>query len=58
VFRDLDLEFPRDHPHNQGWLRLFRQLPGSPLVRATWDVSRDSYSPRFQRFWKIELGPQ
>jgi hypothetical protein len=50
VFIDLDLEQDDGHPHNAGWMTIFRKWKQQPSVRAAWEASKANYGRRFQRF--------
>jgi hypothetical protein len=50
VFIDLDLEHDADHPHNAGWMAIFRHWMRNPSIARTWEASRINYGRRFQRF--------
>ena len=54
VFLDLNLEDPqqRNHPHNAGWLQLFRKWVATPAFRDAWNVARSTYGRRFHRFYE------
>ena len=53
VYLDLNLEDPkqRNHPHNDGWLRLFRKWVVTDAFRDTWVVASTTYGKRFQKFY-------
>jgi len=53
VYIDLQLDDPvqRAHPHNAGWLNLFRQWAGSAEFRDAWKVAGDTYGMQFQKFY-------
>jgi hypothetical protein len=50
VFLDLNLEIDGAHPHNAGWMTIFRKWKDTPAVRSAWRVSKDNYGRRFQHF--------
>ena len=50
VFLDLDLERDAAHPHNAGWMAIFRNWVRHDAVQSAWEASRHSYGRRFQRF--------
>ena len=50
VFLDLDLESEDDHPHNQGWITIFREWVKHPQFKAAWSATARGYGERFQRF--------
>ncbi len=54
VYLDLQLDDPiqRDHPHNAGWLTLFRQWAVSDAFRDAWAIAEETYGKRFQEFYK------
>lgn len=58
VFRDLDLESQQDHPHSEGWMRIFRRWAAQPAVRDAWSVVRSTYGIRFRNFYDAELTPR
>jgi hypothetical protein len=51
VYLDLDLENDRDHPHNSGWITIFKRWKGHPAVVAAWTASQDDYSRPFRWFY-------
>jgi hypothetical protein len=51
VFLDLDLEHDADHPHNAGWMAIFKQWKQQKSVTQAWDAAHTSYGRRFQRFF-------
>ncbi|MGH9310010.1 MAG: hypothetical protein ACRD1U_11590 [Vicinamibacterales bacterium] len=50
VFLDLGLEHDSQHPHNAGWMTIFRRWTEHAAVCEAWQASRHSYGRRFQRF--------
>jgi len=56
VFQDLDLEIMSDHPHNEGWMNIFRGWAGDKRFRNAWEITRDNYDNRFRVFCNKELG--
>jgi len=56
VFRDMDLETMADHPHNEGWMNIFRGWAGDRQFRQVWEATRDNYDIRFRNFCEKELG--
>jgi hypothetical protein len=59
VFVDLNMDEERSHPHNAGWIEIFRGWAKSPRLQAVWQDSGQTYSSRFQRFCErtLELKP-
>jgi hypothetical protein len=55
VFSDLNLDEDAKHPHNEGWIRMFRRWVKSPVLMAVWYDSSRSYSERFQAFCHYTL---
>jgi hypothetical protein len=56
VFQDLDLEIMSDHPHNEGWMNIFRDWAGDEHFQKAWEITRDNYDNRFRIFCNKELG--
>jgi len=56
VFQDMDLETMADHPHNEGWMNMFRRWVDDRRFRHVWKVTRDNYDIRFRNFCEKELG--
>jgi hypothetical protein len=54
VYLDLQLDDPiqRDHPHNAGWLTLFRQWAVNDAFRDAWTIAEQTYGKRFHEFYK------
>jgi Patatin-like phospholipase len=50
VFIDLNLERDGQHPHNAGWMAIFRNWMRHEAVLSAWKASRESYGRRFRRF--------
>jgi hypothetical protein len=52
VFLELNFEVDEyfKHPHNEGWLNLFKLWAKSPTVQKTWEINRLTYSTRFREF--------
>jgi hypothetical protein len=55
VFQDLDLETMADHPHNEGWMNIFRRWAKDPHFKKTWKAASRSYDSRFRTFCRKEL---
>lgn len=55
VYADLDLEQNYDHPHVGGWMKVFKQWASQPTFHRTWEISRTTYAPRFQNFYRDRL---
>jgi len=55
VFLDLNLEDPKqlNHPHNAGWLQLFRDWAATEAFRDAWEVAGKTYGKRFQKFYEL-----
>jgi len=52
IFIDLDLEHASDHPHNKGWMAIFRQWRKLDAVKRAWTATQPNYGRRFQ--WFVE----
>ena len=55
VFIDLNMDEEPNHPHTQGWIKIFRRWVKSPMLTAVWQDSSRSYSERFQAFCHYTL---
>jgi hypothetical protein len=55
VYADLDLEQNYDHPHVEGWMRVFRSWAREPSFQRTWELSQNTYASRFRRFYEDRL---
>jgi hypothetical protein len=56
VFEDLKLETMAEHPHNEGWMNMFREwAKENPRFRQTWEVLRVNYDIRFRSFCEKEF---
>ncbi|HUS07969.1 MAG TPA: hypothetical protein VMZ52_16820 [Bryobacteraceae bacterium] len=57
VYMDLNLasEAQREHPHNQGWMRIFRYWKSTPAFQQTWDDFRNTYGEQFRSFYEHYL---
>jgi hypothetical protein len=55
IFQDLDLETMADHPHNEGWMNIFRGWAKDPRFKKAWENASSSYDNRFRNFYKKEL---
>ncbi|HUE86325.1 MAG TPA: patatin-like phospholipase family protein [Vicinamibacterales bacterium] len=51
VYLDLDLDEDREHPHNAGWIAIFRRWKEHQAVQTAWAASKTSYSRRFRWFY-------
>jgi len=56
VFQDMDLETMADHPHNEGWMNMFRGWASDRQFRKAWKATKDNYDIRFRNFCEKELG--
>ena len=56
VYIDLELDENLDHPHNAGWMRIFRQWIDGKEFKEAWEASRETYSKRFRHFCASEFG--
>jgi hypothetical protein len=52
VYIDLDLDNDRDHPHNSGWITIFKRWKRHPAVDQAWAASEDDYSRPFRWFYR------
>ena len=52
VYIDLDLDNDRDHPHNSGWISIFKRWKRHPAVVDAWAASEDDYSRPFRWFYR------
>ncbi|MEI6269562.1 MAG: patatin-like phospholipase family protein [Methylococcaceae bacterium] len=55
VYLDLNLEDTWDDDDNKGWMELYKQWAKSSNLIATWDLTKATYSERFQSFWDRKL---
>jgi hypothetical protein len=55
VYLDLNLEDTWDDDDNKGWMELYKQWAKSSNLIATWDLTKATYSARFQSFWDRKL---
>jgi glycerophosphoryl diester phosphodiesterase len=55
VYADLDLEHNWDHPHVEGWMKVFRRWARQPEFRQTWQTSEGTYAERFRNFYNDRL---
>ena len=55
IFFDLNMDEEPDHPHTQGWIKMFRSWVKSPVLQAVWRDSWKSYGERFQAFCHYTL---
>jgi Patatin-like phospholipase len=56
VFLALRLDDFWDHPDNRGWAVSFSTWAKSPIFRAVWAISRETYGIRFGYFCEQRLG--
>ena len=40
-----------NHPHNAGWLKLFREWVATEAFRDAWEVASQTYGKRFRNFY-------
>ena len=54
LYSDLNLEskLEREHPHNQGWLKIFDHWVQQPIFRETWRNTQSMYAQRFRDFYE------
>jgi predicted acylesterase/phospholipase RssA len=55
VYADLDLESNWDHPHVEGWMRVFKRWVNLPEFQRTWKISECTYADRFRNFYNERL---
>jgi hypothetical protein len=55
VFEDLELETMADHPHNEGWVSMFRDWAEDQGFKSAWNVVKGNYDIRFRIFCKREF---
>ena len=55
VYADLDLEHNWNHPHVEGWMKVFRRWARQPEFDRTWKISQDTYAERFRNFYNDRL---
>lgn len=55
IFQDLELETTTDHPHNEGWVSMFRDWAHDPNFCRVWEDVRDNYDIRFRNFCNKEF---
>ncbi len=55
VFQDLELETMAEHPHNEGWMSMFRDWAEDDSFKITWKVVRENYEIRFRNFCEKEF---
>src|SRR3989442_9943297 len=58
VYVDLHLDEPAQliHPHNQGWVTLFKQWAKSERFQGAWKVAAPTFGGRFRDFCLREIG--
>lgn len=54
VFTDLNLESDAEqkHPHNAGWIEIFKHWVQQEIFQRTWAKTKENYSRRFQVFYE------
>jgi hypothetical protein len=55
IFNEARLEILDEHPHNEGWMSIFRQWARSPRLQETWRLVGPNYDERFRRFCETRL---
>jgi hypothetical protein len=57
VYMDLNLasEEQRQHPHNQGWMRIFRYWKSTPAFQQGWHDVQNTYGEQFRSFYENYL---
>ncbi len=55
VYADLDLERHWQHPHAEGWMRVFRGWAKHPTFRRAWRIAEPTYAERFRNFYNDRL---
>jgi Patatin-like phospholipase len=55
VFLDLELETMADHPHNEGWMNLFRDWAKDESFQKNWNAVQANYDIRFRYFFYKEF---
>jgi len=58
IYIDLDLEANADHPHNAGWIQIFRAWTQTAIFREAWQRYGWSYGSKFRRFCSRYFGLQ
>jgi hypothetical protein len=56
IYLDLDLEMNADHPHNAGWIQIFRAWAQSQLFREAWRRYGWACGRSFRRFCSRNIG--
>jgi hypothetical protein len=51
VYIDLDLDNDFDHPHNSGWITIFKRWKQHPAVVEAWQASAEDYGRPFRWFY-------
>lgn len=52
VYLDLHLRTEAGHKDNLGWMVLFKQWSGHPVVKFAWECSKETFGQRFRGFWE------
>ncbi len=54
LYSNLNLESKHEveHPHTQGWLKIFRHWVEQPAFEEAWSKTREMYPERFQAFYE------
>jgi glycerophosphoryl diester phosphodiesterase len=55
VYADLNLENNWNHPHVEGWMKVFKRWARQPEFRRTWKISEGTYAERFRNFYNDRL---
>jgi hypothetical protein len=55
VYVDLELEQNWNHPHVEGWMRVFTRWARQPSFRRTWKIAESTYGERFRNFYNDRL---
>src|SRR5262249_6612522 len=55
VYVGLDLERRWDHPHVQGWMKVFKRWAQQPEFRRAWKISEPTYARPFRHFYNERL---
>lgn len=55
VYVDLELEQNWNHPHVEGWMRVFIRWARQPSFRRTWKIAESTYGARFRNFYNDRL---
>lgn len=55
VYADLNLENNWNHPHVEGWRKVFERWARQWAFRRTWKISEGTYAERFRNFYNDRL---